>query len=478
MRVVLGILDFGKIKSAKVSLGGFSVFIGNNNSGKTYVMQLLYGVMKNLSKYLSDTDLCAKYLQRLQQQAETGIITIDASSFGWMEQFLNAVLQKYKEQVVLDTFYEPIEIGQMDVRLTLEEDEHYEFLVYDPDHPEKYRNALFEQLSDKNKQTIEKMIRDQGIFPAYNKPCVLFQVCVSQHKKELVRISFCDSKKEIPSVLVRLVTDYFAADGFSGQLFLPASRTGLLMLYKEFFAAKTDEAVRLSVNGSLSVNESLYPKSKKMGITQPVYDFLRFMQTFSLNRNTSFNSDFVRFIEEHLIEGRILIDQRNQPVYQAQGAKQELPLYLSSSMINELMPVLYVLQSVEQPKYLIWDEIETSLHPQKQMELARLLSRMSNAGFLMAVSTHSDTMAAKINNLCLLSFSQLLNGKRAEILKQTGLSEADLFQEKIHVYQFEHDNAGRSFVRELEYDEVTGYQFTLFHDSVEKLFQETRLILE
>ena len=96
----------------------------------------------------------------------------------------------------------------------------------------------------------------------------------------------------------------------------------------------------------------------------------------------------------------------------------------------------------------------------------------------MAVSTHRDTMAAKINNLCLLSFSQLLNGKRVEILKQTGLSEADLFQDQIHVYQFENDSSGRSFVRELDYDEVTGYQFTLFQDSVEKLFHETRLILE
>lgn len=60
-----------------------------------------------------------------------------------------------------------------------------------------------------------------------------------------------------------------------------------------------------------------------------------------------------------------------------------------------------------------------------------------------AVSTHSDTMAAKINNLCLLSFSQGLKGKRAEILKKAGLEEADLFKEKIHVYQFENDTSGK-----------------------------------
>ena len=471
MRVVLGIEDFGKLKTAKVTLGGCSVFIGNNNSGKTYIMQLLYGVMKNLPKYLKDTEICGTYLQELQTQTETGSIIIDASSGGWMEQFINAVLQKYKEQIVLDTFYEPLEIGSIQIQLFIEEQERYEYLIYDPGNPEAYSSGVFEQLPDDSKRAVERLIQKNAAVLSKDMLCLLIPIHLSEQGKEPAQYYPVVAKRWLPSVLVRLTVDFFI-NGSLDQLFLPASRTGLLMLYKEYFAAKTDEAVRLSVDGSL------YPNSKKMGITQPVYDFLRFMQTFGLHGDADVNSGLIRFLEEHLIEGKILIDLRNQPVYQAQGAKRELPLYLSSSMINELMPVLYVLQSAEQPKYLVWDEIETSLHPQKQMELARLLSRMSNAGFSMAVSTHSDTMAAKINNLCLLSFSQLLNGKRVEILKQTGLSEADLFQDQIHVYQFENDSSGRSFVRELDYDEVTGYQFTLFQDSVEKLFHETRLILE
>lgn len=63
------------------------------------------------------------------------------------------------------------------------------------------------------------------------------------------------------------------------------------------------------------------------------------------------------------------------------AANRGIPLYLSSSMINELAPAFYVLQSASWKDYLIWDEIDTSLHPQKQMELVRLLSRMSNHGF-------------------------------------------------------------------------------------------------
>ena len=32
--------NFGKIKSANVVLDGYTIFIGDNNSGKTYLMQL------------------------------------------------------------------------------------------------------------------------------------------------------------------------------------------------------------------------------------------------------------------------------------------------------------------------------------------------------------------------------------------------------------------------------------------------------
>ena len=49
MEVLLGIRNFGKIKSAEINLSGFSVLVGNNNSGKTYLMQLIYGIRRNLS---------------------------------------------------------------------------------------------------------------------------------------------------------------------------------------------------------------------------------------------------------------------------------------------------------------------------------------------------------------------------------------------------------------------------------------------
>ncbi len=474
MQVLLGFRDFGKIKSAEVDIGGFSVFVGNNNSGKTYVMQLIYGIWRNLAKYLNDEDLYRKYFVQMEEQAASGKIILDAGWIETLEKFYNELLQKYKEQIVLDTFYEKMEIGQIYVRFLMEENERFElFFLYGNSRGEKWE-AVLEQLAEFERMGVIQRKEHLRALQIDETRFAMLGFHIANEKKRLVRSYINFPTEFMQPMLIRISADLLLDLSFE-SLFLPASRTGLFMLYKEFFVSKADEAVKLF---RLEESSSDDMESRKMNITQPVYDFLRFVQTFSPKRKDLQNEDLIQFVEEHLIEGRIMIDQRNQPVYQTQGVHRGIPLYLSSSMVNELMPILYVLQNVQQPRRLIWDEIETSLHPQKQMELARLLSRMCNAGFSMIVSTHSDTMAAKINNLCLLSFSQVLNGKRAEILKKAGLEEADLFKERIHVYQFENDDSGRSLVRELEYDEVTGYQFSQFQDSLEKLFQETRLILE
>ena len=126
MQILLGLRDFGKIKSAEVDIGGFSVFVGKNNSGKSYVMQLIYGIRKNLGKYLEDGDLYERDLVQMEEQAKAGKITLDAESMKTLEKFLNAVLQKYKEKIILDTFYEKIEIGQISLRYQLEENERFE----------------------------------------------------------------------------------------------------------------------------------------------------------------------------------------------------------------------------------------------------------------------------------------------------------------------------------------------------------------
>lgn len=53
----------------------------------------------------------------------------------------------------------------------------------------------------------------------------------------------------------------------------------------------------------------------------------------------------------------------------------------------------------------------------------------------MIVSTHSVTMATKINNLCLFSYSEFLKGRQKELLERTRLKSEDLLKDRMRIYE-------------------------------------------
>lgn len=113
--------------------------------------------------------------------------------------------------------------------------------------------------------------------------------------------------------------------------------------------------------------------------------------------------------------------------------------------------------------------------------MARLIVRLVNSGRRMVVSTHSDTMAGKLNNLLLLSFSEDSEEERKEKLKKLGLSKEDLLSgAKVHVYQFVNRPDGSSYVEELKFQTMpyVGYDFKLFMRSLDELYHETDIILK
>ena len=57
MQVYISVKNFGKISSARVNVSNFTVFVGNNNSGKTQLMELIYAVIKHVSALTPDIDI-------------------------------------------------------------------------------------------------------------------------------------------------------------------------------------------------------------------------------------------------------------------------------------------------------------------------------------------------------------------------------------------------------------------------------------
>lgn len=456
MKVIVGVSNFGKIKKAEIDISNFTIFVGNNNSGKTYMMQLIYGVLVELGSFqpkMETVDIEHGKKYELKEEITE------------IEKQINNFLKKNKDAIVEHIFHKPISIQQLYIRLIMEEEIFsIRFSVDD--------NWVEEQ--QKESSTLVNVQRLGVYIVLENKAA---KKKISHHSLRFLRTP---TPKEAWEFIYRRIINIIFSSGNNFKndtIFIPASRTGMLLLYKYFFAERSETEIGKIVDMPLESEKN----ENELGLSAPVYDFLQFLLRYTPSQlNSKGNKDIIDFIQQNLLDGK-LQQVGEDTVYIPQGTDIQIPLYLSSSMINEITPLYKVLTSTSRSRTIFYDEIETCLHPLKQGEMARTLIRMNNNGYRLIVSTHSDTMAAKINNLLLLSkveeSEQDKNGK----LEKMKLTKDDLLKsDEFHVYQFINSEDGKSEVSELEFHMTppTGYDFSLFMDSVNELYNETGIVME
>ena len=187
--------------------------------------------------------------------------------------------------------------------------------------------------------------------------------------------------------------------------------------------------------------------------------------------------DLVAFIEEQLLRGKV--DYENgQFIFRERD--MNIPLNYASSMIHELSILPCVLKSSQKVEYIYYDEVENSVHPLLQGIVARSLIRFCNMGMRLVVSTHSDTMAGKLNNLVLLARMKNI-AERNKKLEKLGLTTKDMLDDskQIMVYEFIKNHEGKVKVQALEfmpYPKI-GYAFDRFNKNIDQLYDESNVIM-
>ncbi|MDF2905957.1 MAG: hypothetical protein K0R34_1278 [Herbinix sp.] len=455
MKLYIGVEDFGKIKTAYINVSDFTIFVGDNNSGKTLLMQLIYGVLNHFSG-LYINDLNVNIMELLNSNGTT---VVNNSFIDNIVQHINKHLEEKKEEIVYQTFHNNIPIRKLLLNIELENNDNYEILYYKG--KELYSALLNDIIKIDEKSKKRYMIR---IEKEKKMALLSFNDVNNQKSKRTISFPYQLEKSIIASIVIDILINV------RQSLFLPASRNGLMLLYKNFFANTADEIRKKRVFDDEE-------KIDDFGLTTPVYNYLRFLQTYRENLKDD-TKNIMTFIENYLIDGNITSLNDGMVMYKPVSSDVSVPLYLASSTVNELTPIIYALSCDVFYNMIFIDEIETSLHPSKQVEMARLLNRLINSGMKLMVSTHSDTMVTKINNLLLVSSVENENRKN-ELLNKLELDKLDLLNDKkISVYQFKNSHNGTSNVEELKFDRNTGYEFTLFTDNVIKLYNEASTISE
>lgn len=449
--MIIHVRNFGKIESADIDLSNLIIFVGENNSGKTYLMQLIYGLFsfmrsREFNAFMEEFD--DLYIG----DKITEVKSDNADFYKSFQDEINYFIDINKDEIIKKTFHtRNLTIDSLSV----------EFKSIDVNWSIIYQDEIEVNERIKKRYFIlrnDERIRGLGF-------------------GEKIPTSFIEKiiKAELLSTILFELTGLKKYSEEEPMIYLPASRSGIMLLYANYLA--NDKKNNYSEENEFVIepdnNDDL---ENEYGLTEPVYNFLMFLLKHKNSEIPSdFNKELISFIDQNIINGSIE-KVGNTVRYKPSASDQSMPIYLSSSLVSELAPIYQILSGVQRFSYIMYDEMETCQHPTKQLQLARLLVRMVNAGYKMIVSTHSDTMVAAINNLVTLSFKK----ERDKLIDKLGYQQDDILESKsIKAYQFIVESQKTKVVEVPNHFSVgIGFDFSLFNKSNDKIYQDAIAITE
>lgn len=113
------------------------------------------------------------------------------------------------------------------------------------------------------------------------------------------------------------------------------------------------------------------------------------------------NQFFVNYIAK-LADGEIVLE--NGSVFLQFESGEKISVSAAASSVKELMPFLLMLQNgkIRQYNSLLFEEPEAHVHPKKQFLVMDMLARCCNKGMLIQMTTHSDYLLGRMNQLLVL----------------------------------------------------------------------------
>ena len=175
-------------------------------------------------------------------------------------------------------------------------------------------------------------------------------------------------------------------------------------------------------------------------------------------------------LKRDLLKGTISVsdDPSQDPTMYYETGSLRIPVQHASSMVAELAPLYLWIERVLRPgDVLIIDEPEAHLHPANQRLVASVLVRLMNAGVKVVCATHSSLILHQMSNHILAASAT--EKKRAEL----GFGKHDLLKlEDIGGYSFRICEDGAR-IEPLEIDDTFGVSEDDFVKVAEEIGEET-----
>ena len=176
------------------------------------------------------------------------------------------------------------------------------------------------------------------------------------------------------------------------------------------------------------------------------------------------NQFFVNYIAK-LADGEIVLE--NGSVFLQFESGEKIPVSAAASSVKELMPFLLMLQNgkIRQYNSLLFEEPEAHVHPKKQFFVMDMLTRCCNKGMLIQMTTHSDYLLGRMNQLLVLGKIREKSMEAFENFCNEHLFNKNLYlhTEQVGGYYFKREN-DRVVIE--EQDLSLGLPFNSFENTV------------
>jgi hypothetical protein len=435
----------GRIERAEVRLHPLMLFVGENNSGKSYLASLLWGLVSLRDESFpsevptsSSYKKCDEWLLQWRSKSHDGAArSLDAAELELFLDWFNSILDEFKNDIVSRVFNDKsMSVAKLQVQ---------KFRRISPFKVNmlgtSYAIPVGNGIVGEGKEGVNFWLDLEG----WDSPGIRYILL----RYLVLSIVMGEFSRTLPRV---------RAPG--APLYLPASRTGFVLLYKSVVSRQI---------GQLLESER---ERAALKLTRPAVDFLNLLAVHLQDEAGACRAE-ADFLEQDSINGRVALEAGvgvNEYRYYPAGSPRGLPMALSSSLVTELAPIILALRHIPNLPLLILEEPEAHLHPRLQRLLAQVLVRLVRKGVKVWVTTHSENFCQQINNF--LKLGQLPN--RMEVVKQQGwpYGEQDYLEpSEVVGYQFVNRGA-TSVVSELEKSPV-GLTMPTFNDELMRLMRET-----
>lgn len=398
--MILRFNNLGIIETAEIDMSKpFILFTGPNGTGKTYLSYVLADLTSSFGGYF------LSLARREEEKAQIHSI-YNPSLFDSQEEVSGTL----DPEILYNVFKKGISRISMRYpsNLNLKETEGSPFSIEVVSTLEEWKEELY------------KMELDCGFFFELLKKENSFEYKVVATPESKLR----DKEKNDYEFELALFLDAIFFHGAANAQMFTAERTGIALFSKELAVGRLKADPTAIPRYPRAISESLADAEDRAHHSKHKSEF----------------KDLADVIEKDILHGKIKVTKDGELTLNR--GDNAFDLALSSSTMKALADIVfYIRHQAKKMSRLLIDEPEIHLHPNNQLLLARVFSRMVHRGLQVVISTHSDYIIRELNNLIMLNYVGDDFVKKAK--KMGYVQEEFIDAQKIQPYLFVLQENGR-----------------------------------